>query len=177
VQTSRHLLLHSILGLAAVCLCVCAAPGAQAARAFAPSSSATIASVPDLPPALLALRGRDREALPNGSHVAFYKDALYADHQVARHLTGAFRITFDDGRFTMHVQLTAAQTSIPAFLEPGILRAIPARVHPDALVLWTYETFPFGMTLDYERKFSYYVAATPDGGTKPPDPPPRGDAL
>ena len=131
----------------------------------------------DLPPALLALRGRDREALPNGSHVAFYKDALYADHQVARHLTGAFRITFDDGRFTMHVQLTAAQTSIPAFLEPGILRAIPARVHPDALVLWTYETFPFGMTLDYERKFSYYVVATPDGGTKPPDPPPRGDAL
>jgi len=131
----------------------------------------------DLPPALLALRGRDREALPNGSHVAFYKDALYADHQVARHLTGAFRITFDDGRFTMHVQLTAAQTSIPAFLEPGILRAIPARVHPDALVLWTYETFPFGMPLDYERKFSYYVVATPDGGTKPPDPPPRGDAL
>jgi hypothetical protein len=30
-----------------------------------------------------------KDLLPNGSHVAFYKDALYADHRIARHLTGA----------------------------------------------------------------------------------------
>ena len=33
----------------------------------------------DLPPALLALRGRTREALPNGAQVGLYKDALYAE--------------------------------------------------------------------------------------------------
>jgi hypothetical protein len=30
-------------------------------------------------------------------------------------------------------------------------------VQPENLVLWPYAEFPFGMGLDYERKFTYYV--------------------
>jgi phenylacetate-CoA ligase len=132
-------------------------------------------TLPDgLPGALLALRGREQEALPNGSHVAFYKDALYADHRTARHLTGAFRVTFSGARCTMHVQLAAAQTpphALLAFLEQGILEAIPSRVRPEALVLWAYGQFPFGMRLDYERKFSHYAVAAHDEGPNCFEPP------
>jgi phenylacetate-CoA ligase len=124
----------------------------------------------DLPRTLLALRGREQEALPNGSHVAFYKDALYADHRMARHLTGAFCVTFAGARCTMHVQVAASQTPTPAFLEQGILHAIPSHVRPEALVLWAYAQFPFGMSLDYQRKFSHYVAAEQDAGATSVEP-------
>jgi phenylacetate-CoA ligase len=121
-----------------------------------------------LPPALVALRGREKEALPNGSHVGVYKDALYADHRVARRLTGAFRVVFDGRICTMHVQLTPSNTPHPS-IEEGILRAVPARVRPSRLVLWPYAEFPFGMTLDYERKFVHYVPGGHRQGTERPD--------
>ena len=108
-----------------------------------------------LPAALLALRGREKEALPNGSHVGVYKDALYADHRTARRLSGAFRLEFDGERCTMHVQLTRPHTPHLS-IEEAILRALPPRVRPSRLVLWPYDRFPFGMTLDYERKFTFY---------------------
>jgi len=109
-----------------------------------------------LPPRLLALEGRVKETLPNGSHVATYKDALYADHAIARQLTGAFRVIASESKCTLHVQLAASERSSDSF-EPRILEAIPAEVRPTRLVLWPYHRFPFGMTVDYERKFPYYV--------------------
>lgn len=115
-----------------------------------------VALAADLPPTLIALRGRDKEALPNGSHVGFYKDALYVDHRIARRLTGACRMTFSDTQFTMHVQLVLSHVPHGS-VERSLLEAMPSRMRPDRLVLWPYEQFPFGMTLDYERKFVYYV--------------------
>jgi hypothetical protein len=115
----------------------------------------------DLPPALVALQGREKEALPNGSHVGFYKDALYADHRLARRLTGAFRVTFAGDRCTMHVQLSRSQVPHVS-VEQGILHAMPARVRPARVVLWPYAEFPFGMSLDYERKFAHYVSGGQD---------------
>jgi phenylacetate-CoA ligase len=110
-----------------------------------------------LPPNLLALRGRHSEALPNGSHAALYKDALYADHSIARRLTGAFRVMFTGERATIHVQLGPSHAPATS-MEEGILQAIPAHQRPECVVLWPYRQFPFGMTLDYERKFTHYVA-------------------
>jgi phenylacetate-CoA ligase len=130
-----------------------------------------------LPEALLALRGRETEALPNGSHVGFYKDALYDDHQIARHLTGAFRLIFSGPRCTMHVQLAASPSPAPALLEQGILNAVPARVRPEKLVLWAYAQFPFGVGLDYERKFSYYGAAEQEMAATSLEPPTHEYAL
>jgi phenylacetate-CoA ligase len=135
-----------------------------------------VALAADLPRTLLALRGRENEALPNGAHVGFYKDALYADHQIARHLTGAFRVTFTGTQCAMHVQLAASQTTPHAVLERGILDPMPPHLRPEALVLWAYEQFPFGMSLDYERKFSYYVAGR-DAGANRVEPRTREYAL
>jgi phenylacetate-CoA ligase len=118
-------------------------------------------TLPDLPPALLALRGRAREALPNGSQVGFYKDALYANPQLARHVTGATRLIFGEGLFTMHVQLVRGKAPGPG-LERDLLRELPSTTRPSRLVLWRHADFPFGMGLDYERKFSHYVPGEPD---------------
>ena len=128
-----------------------------------------VALAPDLPPALVALRGREKDALPNGSHVGFYKDALYADRDVARQLTGAFRVTFSSTRCTMHVQL-AASPAPSALLEQTLLQAMPAPMRPERLVIWPYAAFPYGMGLDYERKFSHYVAADGRGNAAASEP-------
>jgi phenylacetate-coenzyme A ligase PaaK-like adenylate-forming protein len=112
--------------------------------------------VGEVPVALLALQGRDREALPNGSQVGFYKDALYANHQIARCLTGALRLIFAGRQCTMHVQLVKGQAP-DAAMERALLREMAFDVRPARLVLWPYAAFPFGMGLDYERKFSHFV--------------------
>lgn len=108
-----------------------------------------------LPPELLALRGRQKEALPNGSHVGVYKEALYADHAAASHLTGAFRVVDAGEGCTLHVQL-AAEASPPVSIEQSIVRALPPAARPDRVVVWPYARFPYGMGLDYERKFTYH---------------------
>ena len=117
----------------------------------------------DLPAGLLALRGRVREALPNGSQVGVYKDALYANQDLARHVTGATRLIFTDTGFTMHVQLVRGAKPGTA-LERALMNAIPEQVRPSRIHLWRYPQFPFGMTLDYERKFKHYVP----GDVEPP---------
>jgi phenylacetate-CoA ligase len=115
----------------------------------------------DLPASLLALKGRDKDALPNGSHLSIYKDAIYADPLVARRLSGAFRLIFSGARCTMHVQLIdGGKPDAP--LEQTLLRLIPGPAQPARMVLWPYARFPFGMSLDYERKFSHYVPGEPD---------------
>jgi phenylacetate-CoA ligase len=120
----------------------------------------------DLPDSLFALQGRESEVLPNRAHVGIYKDALYDNHDIARHLTGAVRLTFSAERCTMHVQLVRGQAPT-APLEDGLIRAVPVEARPNRVVLWPYAAFPYGMGLDYERKFKYYVAgeADPYGGT------------
>ena len=113
---------------------------------------------------LLALRGREKEALPNGSHVGFYKDALYADHRIARLLTGAFRTTFSGHGARCTSSLRRA-TGAGSVVEQGICCARSRRrCRPARLVLWPYDRFPFGMSLDYERKFTHYVPGERDAG-------------
>jgi phenylacetate-CoA ligase len=116
----------------------------------------------DVPQSMLALRGRVREALPNGAQVGLYKDALYANRELARHFTGATRLVFTDAGFTMHAQLVRGRRPHMA-LEQALLDEIPEDVRPSRIKLWRYLQFPFGMTLDYERKFQHYVP----GDTEP----------
>ena len=76
----------------------------------------------DLPPALLALRGREKEALPNGSHVGFYKDALYVDHRIAR--LPDRRLPHDIFRRAVHDACAARAAQMP---EASIEQSAPGR--------------------------------------------------
>ena len=109
-----------------------------------------------LPSPLLLLRGRVREGLPNGAHVSVYKDAVYADETVATHLTGAVRLTFEQEACTMHVQLVPG-ASAPADMADALRAALPVAAQPTTIEIWPYREFPFGLTLDYERKFVSYA--------------------
>jgi len=109
-----------------------------------------------LPDTMLALAGREKEMLADGSHVGSYKDALYSDPAVADRLTGAFRLTQDAGCTVLHVQL-AQHARADALFEDRIRRAAGIAAHAGRVVASPYEEFPYGMSLDYERKFAYYA--------------------
>jgi phenylacetate-CoA ligase len=114
-----------------------------------------------LPAAILALAGREKERIPNGSHVGVYKDALYSDPQVADRLTGAFRVApLESGSVVVHVQLVRGAQSDREF---GARLRAALRMTPDSgdVIVSSYEAFPYGMGLDYERKFAYYIPAEP----------------
>jgi phenylacetate-CoA ligase len=112
--------------------------------------------VGDLPDDVVLVRGRAREALPDGSHVAIYKDAIYADAAIADELTGAVRVTLDGTGMTMHVQRVPGGRGHAGMID-GLRQALPTSARTTAIEVWPYERFPFGMTLDYERKFVSYV--------------------
>lgn len=112
--------------------------------------------LPDVPAALIAVRGRASEALPTGSHVATYKDALYADPEVAHRLSGAVRLACDETGCTMHVQLGSGVERVDGVAD-RLLEVIPAASRPSRVVVWPHGRFPFGMRLDYERKFTHFV--------------------
>ena len=109
-----------------------------------------------VPERLILLRGRVRDVLPNGSHVTVYKDAVYADQSTADILTGAVRLTGDARALTLHVQLVPG-VDRGGGVADALRAALPAAARPAAIEVWPYASFPFGMTLDYERKFVSYV--------------------
>jgi phenylacetate-CoA ligase len=100
--------------------------------------------------------GREQERLPDGSHVGVFKDALYADPGVADRLTGAFRVTSSGVGPIVHAQLVRGAQVDPAF-ESRLRSAMLAAAGGAQVVASPYESFPYGMGLDYERKFPYYV--------------------
>ena len=110
-----------------------------------------------IPWPLVALRGRQGDLLRNGSHLSVYKEALFAADDVASIVTGAYRAEIDgQGVAALHVQLRPG-INAGASAEDTVLRVLAPEDRPSRVRLWRYETFPFGMLLDYERKFLYGV--------------------
>jgi phenylacetate-CoA ligase len=113
----------------------------------------------DVPHHLVALRGRRKELMPNGCHVGIYREAIFASPEVASFLTGALRVQVEDDAMTLHVQLMLGRSDNGTVAE-AVANAVATSCRPAQVRLWSYETFPFGMGLDYERKFRYYDPAT-----------------
>jgi phenylacetate-CoA ligase len=105
---------------------------------------------------LIALKGRSKDQLPDNTHVGQYKDALYADYDSAVKLTSAFRLEFLEAKKVLHVQLRKG-VQVETSLAECLSAALPASTIPVEVKLWSYDQFPYGMTLDYERKFNYYL--------------------
>jgi hypothetical protein len=66
------------------------------------------------------------------------------------------RLTFDGADATMHVQLVPGVGGGAAVAD-ALREALPVKARPAAIEVWPYAQFPFGMTLDYERKFVSYA--------------------
>lgn len=103
---------------------------------------------------LLALRGRESEEVC-GTTISAIKDRLYRTPALADALTGAFRLETKHGQARLHVQLRPRQgrTSELERLARAELSGVATPMAD--ITLWPYAQFPFGMTLDYERKFRY----------------------
>jgi phenylacetate-CoA ligase len=110
-----------------------------------------------LPLPLIAVQGRTTDQLPDKTHLNQYKEALYQNTQAARLLTGVFRLEAEVEGIRVHVQLRRGIAVTPA-LNAQIGKVFSATLHPGSrVIVWEYMLFPYGMTLDYERKFLYYA--------------------
>ncbi len=112
-------------------------------------------NLPRLP--MIAVAGRDSDRLPDGRPLLDIKDALYLRHDIADRLSGAFRIAHEDAGCCIHVQMSAgAETGGPEFASAlDACLPKPGSGARDRIKIWSHADFPFGQTLDYERKFYY----------------------
>jgi phenylacetate-CoA ligase len=107
---------------------------------------------------MIALHGRTKDRLPSGWHVDEFKDALYRRREVARQLSGAFRLSYEEGALRWDVQLARDGVADPAEMSTRLRDALssPADRALPTVVSHSYDRFPYGQTLDYERKFGYW---------------------
>ncbi|WP_245969391.1 hypothetical protein [Thiocapsa rosea] len=115
-------------------------------------------NVPRLP--MIAVVGRASDHLPDGRPLLDIKDALYVRHDIADRLSGAFRIEHEDTGCCIHVQLSAGvENGGPEFASAlDACLPKPNSGDRDRIKIWSHADFPFGQTLDYERKFNYLDA-------------------
>jgi len=111
--------------------------------------------IPNLP--LLALFGRSKDYLPDGRHLDFFKDVLYRDRAIAAHLSGAFRLSYYGESLLWEVQIRYADDSDPSWLAAQLQSQLD-KYDTCHVQCYDYTTFPYGKTLDYERKFTYWPA-------------------
>ena len=113
------------------------------------------------PPALpvIALQGRSKDLLPWGGHVDDFKDALYRHPAIARHLSGAHRIDGDAQQVRWQVQANRGAGVELSELAGRLAEELVIRQPhiPIAVSCLAYDDFPYGKTVDYERKFVYWL--------------------
>lgn len=108
---------------------------------------------------VIALHGREKDLIAPGWHVDSFKDALYRRRDVARHLTGAFRVSRQQGGLQWELQLVRGCEADQEGIASALEALVPGRKGDDnlAVVCHAYHLFPYGQTLDFERKFSYWL--------------------
>lgn len=108
---------------------------------------------------MIALHGRAKDRLEGGGHVDLFKEALYRHADVARHLTGAHRIVPDGLSVRWEVQAVRGTETDLSSLALRLKADVASRLagREVAVTVHDYDAFPYGKTIDYERKFVYWV--------------------
>lgn len=131
------------------------------ARFVTPEALANAIAPEFRPPTLpvIALQGRSKDLLPWGGHVDDFKDVLYRHPEVARQLSGAHRIEGDAQQVCWRVQANRGAgtelSELAGRLAGGLANRLPGI--PVTVQCLAYDDFPYGRTVDYERKFVYWV--------------------
>jgi phenylacetate-CoA ligase len=113
-------------------------------------------TLPSLP--LIALHGRATDQLPGRGHVDLFKAAIYHHPAVARHLTGAHRISIKADAIHWEVQAVRGTTANLGEFANSLRNALPDQLGSTLqAVCLPYDEFSYSKTIDYERKFVYWV--------------------
>lgn len=104
---------------------------------------------------LVAIAGRRKDVLPNGRTVLAYKDGLYRNPTIAARITGAIRLSLRDVGVHADVQLRR-EVQAPSGFETTIAQTLASEGETMTIRCWPFAEFPYGMNLDYERKFAYF---------------------
>jgi phenylacetate-CoA ligase len=103
---------------------------------------------------LVAFFGRETDQIDEDASVLDFKDALFQDPYLARDLSGAIRLNRDCGKFHIDIQLAENRVLSTNGIEK-LTDNLPGKPTGDQIKIWPYAEFPYGHTLDYQRKFSY----------------------
>lgn len=131
------------------------------------------ASIAKLPLPVIAVVGRERDQVQPDWHVDHFKGLLYRTPEIADHLSGAFRISNSDG-FRWELQMAQHCRLSPEIVTEQLRELTQAtaekqgRAVPEIMCV-PFERFPYGMNLDYERKFRYHLASGNRPGNRPGD--------
>lgn len=112
-------------------------------------------SVPWLP--MVALHGRIKDRHGKQPSVERAKEWLYTNHDIARQLSGAFRMQAStEGKIIITVQASPEAQTPHEILSAQLLELLdePSRLSID-LSVKSADDFPWRPLLDFERKFSY----------------------
>lgn len=105
---------------------------------------------------IVALFGRSKDVLPNGGHVDQYKQALYKYPDIAQYFSGAFRLSDSSDGLLWEIQLVRDCEVDTGQLITALASAFETDVQRPLIAFHSYDKFPYGKTLDYERKFIYW---------------------
>jgi len=103
---------------------------------------------------MAAFFGRETDQVGEDASVLDFKDALFQDPYLARDLSGAIRLNRDVDEFHIDVQL-AENRKLTEFGIEKLTDTLPGKPTVDQVKIWSYAEFPYGHTLDYQRKFPY----------------------
>lgn len=106
---------------------------------------------------LIAAWGRDKIKTRDSFtyRPEFIKELLYSDKAIACGITGNFRLSNSKAGLKIEIQAKETAHKCPDF-EKKVRSILLSKVHAAAeIVIYPYRDFPYGMGLDYERKFRY----------------------
>jgi phenylacetate-CoA ligase len=83
------------------------------------------------------------------------QQGLYEDFDSALKTTGYFRLRTEDGHLKLDIQLKKDSLPSNKLLEQFRRSALKYISIETSVMLYPYHEFPYGMELDYERKFSF----------------------
>lgn len=106
---------------------------------------------------LVAIWGRNKLMLNEGFYLRpeFVKELLYRDKNITSGITGNFRLSNSKAGLRIEIQAKKNLELNETFenkIRTILLQYIPAKTE---IIIYPYREFPYGMELNYERKFQY----------------------
>lgn len=114
--------------------------------------------LPDIKLPFVAVYGRKGDYINYKNHKIYtqiIKQSIFEDIQVAKSVTGYFRLNNDNNKTPIELQLNRdieltpnLENKIDFFINKYLPVKLPVKIYP-------YISFPYSMELDYERKFKF----------------------